>query len=160
MEIGLVTSLESLQIRSDWPSLDCRRRLLAPMHCSLLTLIRGRRLADCSSPRHCLSLQVSLLSCSGAPFLKVFHFTKLTWNLSLFFSLTLSQSLTHSLSLSIWIEMNETLSICDWPNFSFINFFVYFWLFEFGFISLSYPLVLVCVVCWCWCLWDINCLLV
>ena len=72
---------------------------------------------------------------------------------SLSFSLWLSLSLTLSFSLYLnWNEMNETLSlflffnktnslsflnwVCDWPNFSFINFFYLFltfwiWLYQF-----------------------------
>ena len=153
MKIGLVTSSENLQIGLDRPSLDRCRHSLAPPLCLSLTLIEGQRSTDRSSPHHCLSglsLQASLLGCSGAPSLKVFHFIKLTWNFSLFFSLTLSLSelkwmkLFLSLSLSLFFnktnslsyEMNETLSICDWLNFSFINFFCLFltfwiWLYQF-----------------------------
>ena len=83
-----------------------------------------------------------------------------------FFSLTLSQSLTHTLSLSLtelkWMKImklsllgNEwTLALliffCLWlaePNFSIIKFFFCvfftFWIWLF---SLSYPLVWVCVL--------------
>ena len=96
-----------------------------------------------------LSLQASLLRCS----LKEFHFT----NFSLFFSLTLSKSLSLSLFIwNHWNEINESLSlslffktnfiwffwtVIGW-NFNFINILPIFWLFEFGFI------LFVAFACW------------
>ena len=151
LEIGPVQST-SLHRRSVM-SLARRHRSLAP----------HRRLL---ASRHylSLSLQASLLRCS----LKEFHFT----NFSLFFSLTLSKSLSLSLFIwNHWNEINESLSlslffktnfiwffwtVIGW-NFNFINILLLLWLFEFGFIlSIGVGVS----VCWCWCWWDINCLLV